>query len=430
MLIQALCEYADKQLESNVPEGWQEQPIDFRIELKPNGTVADIADVRKEKVEVDKKGKEKRKFVSMKITVPVRVQTKAIRSYLLDHRSLYIWGLNYDNHCLSAEDKTEKAKKSNASFKKTHLDFFADLNSEICNAFRLFVEKWNPLQMENNPKLLALGKELSNAYFGFCLEGLREPLEQDSGFIDKYQMFYQEQQDQSDEPLAFCAVYGEMLPISQLHREVSFNGNKFSKLVCMNDDAFESYGKTQSYNSNISEQAMKKYTAAMNRLLSDRNHYKTIGDLVLMYFAMKSDDSTECAWFGNHFMPDWMKEQDVKQADAKLNTLGSQMTGGGISLLPEQGLDEEFYIVGMTPNSSRICQKFILRDKFGNIVRNLEQHQNDLRMNPDTTRNIYFSQIAKELISPKSTNERYPRRHHQSLPEPKLQKGGNQNGMG
>ena len=413
MLIQALCEYADKQLESNIPEGWQEQPIDFRIELKPDGTIADIVDVRKEKVEVDKKGKEKRKFVSMNITVPVRVQTKAIRPYLLDHRSLYIWGLNYDNHRLSAEDKTKKAKKTNASFKKMHLDFFAGLNSEICNAFRLFVEKWNPLQMENNPKLLALGKELSNSYFGFCLEGLREPLEQDSEFIDKYQKFYQELQDQSDEPLSFCAVYGEMLPISQLHREVSFNGNKFSKLVCMNDNAFESYGKTQSYNSNISERAMKQYTSAMNRLLSDRNHYKTIGDLVLMYFAMKSDDSTECEWFGAQFgypMPDSLKDQDIKQADAKLETLGRQMTGGGVTRLPEQGLDEDatFYIVGMTPNSSRICQKFICRDSFGNIVRNLQQHQTDLRIHPDMTRTIYFSQIAKELISPKSTSEKVP----------------------
>ena len=65
-----------------------------------------------------------------------------------------------------------------------------------------------------------------------------------------------------------------------------------------------------------------------------------------------------------------------------------------------------FYIAGLTPNSSRICQKFMYKGNFGDMLNNLIKHQNDLLINEKNTRPIYFGGIAKELISPKSTNEK------------------------
>ena len=418
MLIQALCEYADKQLESNVPEGWQEQNIHFRILLTPEGEIADIVDVRTEETYTDAKGKEKKRILPLTVTLPERTQKTCIDSNIIEHRPLYIFGLNYEKDGFTPEDKSQKARKSHDAFVKANLAFFEDIRSEVCDAYRRFLETWNPEHMADHPALVKLGKDYKGAYFGFCLEGMRCPLEEDAAFQAVYSGRISAQPEEpAEENTVICGILGKPLAPARIHDKVKFPGGNTTGcvMVGMKEPAFESYGKTQSYNSNISEQAMKKYTAAMNSLLSDKNHYKTIGDLVLMYFAIgkDQDDSAECAWFGAQLgfpMPDWMKGSDVKQADHKLDTLGKQMTGGGLTLLPEQGLDEDvtFYIVGMTPNSSRICQKFIWRDRFGNIVRNLEQHQKDLRLDPDTTRNIYFSQIAKELISPKSTNEKVP----------------------
>ena len=416
MLIQALCEYADKQLESNVPEGWQEQSIHFRILLTPDGEIADIVDVRTKETYTDAKGKEKNRSLPKTVILPERTQKPGIDSNVIEHRPLYIFGLNFEKDGFTREDKTQKARKSHAAFVKANLAFFEDIHSEICDAYRRFLEAWEPERMSEHPALSKLGKDYKGAYFGFCLEGLRCPLEEDEAFKAAYSEYTSvPPEEPAEEATVICGILGEPLPPARIHDKVKFPGGNPTGcvMVGMKEPAFESYGKTQSYNSNISERAMKQYTSAMNRLLSDRNHYKTIGDLVLMYFAMKSDDSAECEWFGAQLgfpMPDSLKGQDVKQADAKLDTLGKQMTGGGVTLLPEQGLDEDatFYIVGMTPNSSRICQKFIWRDSFGNIVRNLQQHQTDLRIHPDTTRNIYFSQIAKELVSPKSTSEKVP----------------------
>ena len=416
MLIQALCEYADKQLESDIPEGWQEQNIHFRILLTPEGKIADIVDVRTNEVYTDAGGKEKKRILPKTVILPERTQKTCIDSNIIEHRPLYIFGLNYEKDGFTPEDKSQKAKKSHDAFVKANLAFFEDIHSEICDAYRRFLEVWDPEHMSEHPALLKLGKDYKGAYFGFCLEGLRCPLEEDDAFKTAYS---ERTSDQPEEPAekttVICGILGELLTPARIHDKVKFPGGNTTGcvMVGMKEPAFESYGKSQSYNSNISERAMKQYTSAMNRLLSDRNHYKTIGDLVLMYFATKPDDSTECEWFGAQLgfpKPDSLKEQDIMQADQKLDTLGRQMTGGGLTLLPEQGLDEDatFYIVGMTPNSSRICQKFICRDSFGNIVRNLMQHQNDLCIHPDTTGNIYFSQIAKELISPKSTSEKVP----------------------
>ena len=52
-----------------------------------------------------------------------------------------------------------------------------------------------------------------------------------------------------------------------------------------NATAFESYGKTQSYNAPVGEQAAFAYTTALNALLSDREHVRQIGDTTVVYWA-------------------------------------------------------------------------------------------------------------------------------------------------
>ena len=48
------------------------------------------------------------------------------------------------------------------------------------------------------------------------------------------------------------------------------------------------------------------------------------------------------------------------------------------------------------------------RDSYGRIIDNLVQHQKDLMVEPESRHQVFFSRIAKELISPKSSNEKVP----------------------
>ena len=401
MLIKALCDYADKQSRDTVPEGFSKQTVHFRIILSESGGLKEIVPI----APADEKKK-----VSREIILPVRTQKSGIESNCIEHRPLYIFGLNFDKDSFTPDDDTNKARKSHAAFVKHELEFFEGLDSPVCTAYRNFVKNWSPENECENPVLRELGKEYKSAYFGFSLGIGRDELEADPQFIDKYQKYFSEKNDnKADEPVSVCGILGEKLPITRLHEKIKFPGGQSSgcQLVCMNDTAFESYGKTQAFNSSVSEKAMKKYTAMFNKLLADRSHHCNLGDMVLIYFAMKNDDSAECDLFSS------LLNNADKETDEKISTIMNYARSGYTT--DEKSINEltadkdvTFYIAGLTPNASRICQKFIYRGNFGDMLDNLIKHQNDLMIDPDNTRPIYFGGIAKELISPKSTNEKVP----------------------
>ena len=412
MLIKALCDYAEKQADTGIPEGWQEQGIHFRILLTPEGDVRDIVDVR-EPVEVPAKGGKTKTVLRPKtILLPFRTQKTAIDSNTIEHRPLYIFGLEYDAEKGFTAD-SPKAQKSHAAFVKHELAFFAGLDSEICLAYRRFLEKWIPEEMTKHPALLALGKEYKSAYFGFALGVGRETLEKDPQFRARYAASLADTaQPDTGTSETVCGILGERLPVARIHDKISgFPGGQSSGcvLVGMKETAFESYGKSQSYNSNVSEKAMKQYTKTLNALISDRRHYKKLGDLVLLYFAISSDDSSECSFFSDLLIDSEQDSKNAEQENYELDRLMREVQQGKLNALPEHGFDPDvtFYIAGITPNATRLCQKFIIRDHFGAVIQHLAQFQQDLRIG-DSTKQISFGQIEKQLVSPKSANDKVP----------------------
>lgn len=413
MLINALCEYADLQSGSAVPENWSEQDVHYCIILSTDGELLEIVDIREKITVTDKKGKEKVTFKPVKCILPKRTQKSAIDSNYIEHRPLYIFGLNYDKESdsLTPDDKTNKARKSHEAFVEHELEFMEGLDSEICRAYRNFVEKWTPENETQNPALVNIRKELTSSYFCFSLGIGREKLEEDKQLKERFDLISAEKSTSDDAETAVCGILGKRLPQARLHDKIKFPGGQSSgcQLICMNDTAFESYGKTQSYNSNVSEEAMKKYTAVFNRLLADSKHHMMLDDMVIIFFAMKKNDEEECDLFS--FFAD--KNSGEYSADGKTEqeisaVLGQAKEGYALSenVLCKVDENSTFYVAGFTPNSSRICQKFICRNHFGNIVGNLLKHQNDIRVRPDSKRTVRFRDIAKELISPKSTNDK------------------------
>lgn len=411
MLIKALCDYADKQETSSIPEGFAEQDIHYRIILSEDGELKNILPFNEPKIIKDKKGNDKIVEVPRKAILPVRVQFKGIKPYYLEHRPLYIFGLNYDNGVFSPDDKTNKARKSHIAFVNQELELLQGIDSPICNAYRKFIEKWRPENETENPVLRDLDKGYKGSYFGFSIGEESNFLEKDEEYIRKYQKTISEKSDNKKEKeKTVCGILGEKTTIARLHTEIKFPGGKPSgcQLVCMNDTAFESYGKTQSYNSNVSEQAMKKYTEVFNKLLSDKTHYCTLGDMVLIWFAVKKDDSAECSIFSA-----LLGNSSDKDTDRQIETIMKYARSGYTTdkesidaLIADNKVD--FYIAGLTPNASRICQKFMYKGSFGEMLKNLIKHQSDMMINENNIHPLYFSGIARQLISPKSSNEKVP----------------------
>ena len=345
--------------------------------------------------------------------LPVRTQKPGIDKNTIEHRPLYIFGLNYDKGTLTPTDATNKAAKSHNCFCEWNEKFFENIDSPICKAYLNFIRTWKPEQETQNPHLLALGKEYSSSYYEFGLDGSPETkLHNDSKFKAAYEGYFAQlnaDSDSDDTELSTCSILGEKLPQARIHDKIKGIGSGTgSVLICMKEKAFESYGKKQSYNSNVSEKAMKMYTSAFNSLLADRSHYKTFDDMTIVYFAMKKNDAEECNMFAGMFsgFEDELNKTVVTEADRNINTVMTQLKQGRTADMPYDP-NVEFYVAGFTPNSSRISQKFIFHDKFGKIFDNVLKHQQDISFT-EGKHQVSIERIKRELISPKSSKEKVP----------------------
>ena len=110
MLITALCEYYDELAKNGkiVSEGLSEQAVHYLIALTPDGKIDSITDYRKKTPYKDKKGNTKERSDPKIVTMPKRTEKTSIESNIIEHRPLYIFGLNYDkkNSIFTPDDKT------------------------------------------------------------------------------------------------------------------------------------------------------------------------------------------------------------------------------------------------------------------------------------------------------------------------------------
>ena len=416
MLIRSLCDYYDIQSARGeaASDIMSEQPVHWMVMLTSDGRVADIIDKRIEESVPQKNGKVKIVKKPIVVSLPKRTQKTGIDANIIEHRPLYIFGLNYDAKIgLTPDDKTGKARKSHEAFVKKNLEFFDGIDSEIARAYVNFIKNWVPENETENEQLKKLGKEYQGSYYIFALDGSPEcKLHKDKAVLAKYEKLMAKaaaETAESDDGIMMCPIEGERLRAARIHDKIKGikGGNSVGAvLVNFNSSAFESYGKSQSMNSGISEKAMKKYTSSLNKLLADPMHHIYSDDMTVVFFAMKHDDKAECDLFNGYLNSSNGVTEDSTKADVKAvseNIYYKGQTGNAQVLDKDVDNGVDFFVAGFTPNGSRICQKFMVRNKFGKIIDNVKQHQQDMAI-CGSNGEIPLWRINKELVSPNSAN--------------------------
>ena len=412
MLIKALCDYSTAANLCGDTEAYYKQAIDFEILLALDGTVTAIQDLRKP-IEGTKR------YITPELLLPEqRGNTTVIYSYLIEHRREYIFGLEREKGKNSFKTIPGKAgkKSKHDTFCERNLPFFEEIDSDICKAYCNFIRTWNPDLQTENEILLQMGANFDNARFCFGLDGSPEiMLHEDPRVKENYQaLLWEEQKEkQATQQTGFCSILGEHLPICEMHDKLKGIGSQ-AKLVSFGKDqtdrnAFYSYGKSLGYNCNISEKAMKQYTAALNFLLADNGHHKNFGDMVVVYFAMKQNDAAECDAFSllfGDFASD-QKETVDQETEKDLNQVYNYAKTGVLKDLSGMDPDSIFYVAGLTANSSRICAKFVVRNRFGVILEHVAAHQKDIRI-LEKQKPVSMYWIQKQLVSPKSKDAKVP----------------------
>ena len=400
MLIKALCDYADKQ-ESSIPDGFEKHIVHFRILLAPDGRLVEIIDQREQKLNV---------------ILPTRKSKSSTSSEIIEHRSKYIFGMINGKNGLEIVKNKKGENACFNEFYKTNYEFLKDIDSDIAKAVVAFIKKWKPEDELNNPVLLSIkAGDFNTLWFDFSLAGHPEiTLENDEKVKNKYITQYV-LDEKSDKPYetGVCGILGKKLPIADLHDKINFHGGK-CPLISMNEPAYRSYGKDDSSNSNISVNAMKKYTVTLNNLLKDEKHFTFIEDMVVLFFAIKKDDSLESGFFTSMLGSNNDKAMDQNLAKImEYAKKGFTTDKESIDFMMSSN-STTFYIIGYTQTKSRISTKLFYKGNFGNMLNNLIKHQRDLMINEKNNKPICFKEernkqsIAKELKSPKSAKDKVP----------------------
>ncbi len=416
MLIQALSDYYDILAKAGkvLPEGYSNVKIHYIVSLTKEGEIADIIDAQKTEEVPAGKGKTKLKKFPREMEMPQRTQKPGIDANIAEHRPLYIFGLNMEQDALTPEDRTNKARKSHEAFLEKNLKFTEGLSSPVVLAYRRFLQTWMPEDEAENEKLLSLGKAYGSSGFAFCLTGFSDGLlHDDPQFREKWERYYAEESQKPEGSAceAQCAVTGKKEPIARIHDKIKgvYGGLATGTvLVGFNNPSENSYGNEQSFNSNISEKVMKKYTETLNYLLASSRHRVFMDDMTIVFWAMNAEEGCEEKVMS--MLWGLQETMDAEETQDMLMRLMRDAAAGKVLENRLQSLDKidknvDFYMAGLKANSSRLSVKFVIRKKYADILWNIARFQNDLRI-MENFRPVNISWIEKELKSPKSKNEK------------------------
>jgi CRISPR-associated protein Csd1 len=425
MLISALNQYYDVLIEKHLlpPAGYEMLDISYLVVLTEDGRLDRIVDIRRQIGEKNKKGKIKIHNEPQPYLFPQRNTFRGIKTNYVEHRGGYIFGLEYrsDDEPLSIESKGTTSEKK-AKLLKQHQNFseeveqdFKMIGSPIARAYYLYAQRWQPKNETENPELLKIKKDLNTAKFAFCLaDDLATMLQDDKEIKKHWEKINEDNASKEVKDIGQCAVSGEMLSMARLHdvlksgkgigvRDAGINPS----LVNFNCDSFESYSHRQGQNACISDKVMKRYTQALNWLLASPRNHSYLNGVTLVYWSQDGNENNDQVVM-KLFSRD-TQYNNADQLDTALNKLVSDIDQGFVT---EDHLDvmrsainpsTDFYIVGLTPNASRIQIKFIYRQKFGKLITNVAKHQKDLKIG-DHSKPVQLWQLKRELTSPNTSH--------------------------
>ncbi|MEG2158496.1 MAG: type I-C CRISPR-associated protein Cas8c/Csd1 [Clostridia bacterium] len=401
-MLKALADYYDclcRQKDSGlVPDGYSQLSINYMIVLSQDGELKEILPYTDEII-IGKKTRQ----VGRNEIFPFRQSSPAINAETIEHRGKYLFGIDWDKQT----GKLVINKNSRLAFEKckaTNLQFLDELNSPVVIAYKNFLQNWNIQQEIDNPILTKLDKNYDTAKYVIAQEDdLQSTLNNDKQVIDKWERLLDCAEISEEAVVGLCSISGKVTQIARIHNNLTgITGGLATgiNIVCCKNDAFCSYGKTQSYNSSVSEEVMKKYTKAFNYLTShNKDHAKQLDDMTLLFWAettQREEPYLEAFMFesfGDQEVPIDMQEQ--------LQSVFEQLAKGCEADWQSVSINEatNFYLLGVKPNSSRLAIKLFEHNSFGKLMNNIARHHRDMQLTLDDKQMPIWA-IVNALKSP------------------------------
>ncbi|WP_367872482.1 type I-C CRISPR-associated protein Cas8c/Csd1 [Luteolibacter sp. Populi] len=370
MILQSLNELytrlADDPSYEIAPPGFSPQKISLRIVLKPDGVLFGMEDARTP----DEKGK--RQNTIMLVPGEAKPSGSGINPCFLWDNQTYLLGRQ-------PEDKADGFGLSRfEAFRKRHLEVEFAIHDPSFSSVCRFLEKWSPDRLADFPIL----NELGTGFGVFQIQGEKKPVHESPAVQDWWR---RSQAEEAPCELAQCLLSGEEVPIARLHPKIKgVTGAQAAgaSLVSFNAPAYESYGREQSYNAPVGEDAAFRYGTALNSLLTgprSAKHRIRIGDTTTVFWTEKPTVMENClAEFFSGGSQSVEEVQDISKREEIRRLLEAVRSGAKFQDLGEP--DTPFYILGLAPNAARVSVRFFHRSTVADLIAKLHEHHQCMEM--------------------------------------------------
>ena len=368
MIIQALVKHYEDLLERGEISrpGWGTVKVSFGLNLDIEGNLLNILSLR---TPLRKGKKDVLEPKNIDVPQPVKRTVGIAPNFLCDN-STYVLGID-------EKGKPERSKQCFMAFRDLHLQLLREAQSDAAKSIVCFLNKWDPENVQEMQGFSEIWKELTGgANILFFYEG--RSVTEDEYIRQCWQQYYDTEADGAD---GVCMITGKKEQIATLHPVIKgvYGAQAMgTSLVSYNAPAFCSYGKEQGENAAIGKYAAAAYGAALNHLLSKREHIRSIGDTTVVCWAEgggpEYQDAALAALFGIS------NESEMTEAD--LRAIMSAAVNGTYVEWHNTKLefDRHFYILGVAPNAARLSVRFFWQDTFGNMLRNINMHYERLEI--------------------------------------------------
>lgn len=359
MILQALTSYYERLVEQQklFPPGVSEVNVSYALCLDKNGALTQVIP---QMVMTDKKSRPR----PCPLPSPVKRSVNFVSNFLWDN-SRFLLGVD-------TKGKPDRSLMCFEVCKALHHEILDDVHNPTAEAILAFFDTWDPSDAANHPALQDCFEEVvAGGNLTFRVDGMFAY--EDPGVMKAWQSHY----DAYDGEKCVCLVTGNEDVVALTHPSIQgVRGAQSSgaNIVSFNADAFCSYGHEQGENAPIGRYAAFAYTQALNYLLRQRDFVQTIGDTTIVCWAENADPGYSMVALSSIFgikksdhNDGGLRENDIRDAVKKLAT---GLPVDDLSLSP----NEPFYILGISPNASRLSIRFFYRDTFGELMKNVNAH--------------------------------------------------------
>lgn len=364
MIIEALNKYYEMHAKDLPAYGYSEQKVHFCLVLNLKGDLVDIQEVREIGL--------KNKSVPKTFTLPFAgKRANNINANFLWDNTTYVLGR--ENRKDGETKPKEYSDERHEAFKKLHKEVIGQNSDKGLQSVINFLNKWNPEKLEENKIFKKMWGEMANANLIFRVDGEHEFIHEKAAAKILWSRYCQQQQEESSDK-SFCLVSGENTKIARLHPAIK--GIKGAQptganIVSFNAVSFESYGKEQGLNSPISGQIAFNYTTAINKMLCfDSKQKVNIGSMTIVFWSEKDSKI-------NDLFREMFEKSQEGVSETELKRFMNAVREGKKYELEVNG-DSKFFILGMSPNASRIAIKLWYSGTVKEIGDKIKQHYEDI----------------------------------------------------